>query len=799
MYGNPTFRFTLSHDVLGSQVISEPQNWQEAKLKLERHEDYYSLIEYFEGSFIFYGSNGQDDGGLEFIKSIESSYGVDAEINIVIEISFDDGETFETVFTGLLDLSDIQESKNNKAEIPIIRNDFWAKFINRRDTPVNLSDDEDLDGNTVNHIDPVDLDLVSQKIQKTTKYEGSISPNQDDYRYDFPTGVDIDFNGANDDYTVFSQIALDKVQSEIIDSFILPIAFDTAEANMFNLIEMKDEGGVIDVSVALDQVLNISGSIAAQSIEADPSVIDSIVIFVTVYAKKNSETPIIIATAGDSHGSIATPTISPVIFLASFNIETSGSIQFNLIPGDTVYVYAKYEIFFNIDVGSNPGSITWTNRFLYISEFASEVTFEIASTFLNTRADGFLIHDAAGSILDKIIGQSDTFYSEFIGSTQTNYRQYLSDGCEWEYSLLQGLQLRGYEINEKQFSMSFNKWWNGANPVLNLGLGYDTVDDSEVIRVEDKEYFFDPTPSLYINYVYEIIREYDKNKIYKKVEVGYSKWESENIAGIDDPQTKHTYATRFEKVGSDIRLHSEFIAASLAIEVTRRQTVEKSKDYKFDNDIFIIAINGDNVSPDRYRPELNENFNYVTNLLNFETRYNLRLTPARNLLRWIKFLNNGLQSYVGSVYKFTFGEGNYDMVSDMVISTPGCDGDYSGDPLSEKQNIDVTGEYVFLPQEFTIEINLSWEDYKTIRENRRKAIAISQTDEDHVAFFIKSIDYEVIKGRATMKLWPVEPFEIGVVDFVPTTQVCEADDCEDAITDSLDQDLVDQFGNCITI
>lgn len=783
MYGNPTFRFTLSHDVLGSQVISEPQNWQESKLKLERHEDYYSLVEYFNGSFIFYGSNGQDDGGLEFIKSIESSFGVDAEINIVIEISFDDGETYETVFTGLLDLSDIQESKNNKAEIPIIRNDFWAKFINRRDTPVNIQSTESIDGTPTNVFDSVDIQLPSQKVRQNYQGEfeqGHLTYSTGTYANQY---VQVDF--------------IDQPLNEINTKYNLPLA--TNSDLPVWIFEMEFDGRYnFDLRIEASRAF-LLGAVLGNPVTAN-DLTNGGDYYVRYYIQINSDAAVELNKTNYTNGFDG----STVYTYSDVHDFTKGTIvriyglfgASDLPFANVLFYWGKV----NSHVLNSSGVPSFTFRDVP-SESVNPTFLSIVAdtTYPDSNAFAFLLHDVGGQIMDRITSINQSFYSEILGSVQTNYRSYLADGCLWRNVLMRGLQLRQYSLSEKAFFQSFNQWWNGVNPIFNLGLAYDIVNGQEVIRVEDKEYFFDPTPSIFIDNVYELIREYDKNMIYKKIEIGYNKWKSEDISGIDDPQTKHTYATRFQKVGTDINLYSEFIAASLAIEVTRRQTIKKSKDYKFDDDTFIIAINGDNVSPDRYRPELNENLNYVTNLLNFETRYNLRLTPARNLLRWIKFLNNGLQSYVGSVYKFTFGEGNYDMVSDMVTSTPGCDGDFAGAPLSEKQNIEVTDEYVFLPQEFTIEINLAWEDYKTIRNNRRKAIAISQTDTDHAAFFIKSIEYEVVKGRASMKLWPVEPFEISVVDFVPTTQVCEADDCEDAITDSFDEDLVDQFGNCITI
>jgi hypothetical protein len=257
--------------------------------------------------------------------------------------------------------------------------------------------------------------------------------------------------------------------------------------------------------------------------------------------------------------------------------------------------------------------------------------------------------------------------------------------------------------------------------------------------------------------------------MFNKIEIGYANWQSEDVSGIDDVQTKHTYATRFKKIGKGIQLHSEFIAASLAIEVTRRQTIEKSKDYKFDNNTFIISINPDDTSPDAYLPELNENFSSITNLLNSETRYNTRLSVGRNMLRWINYFNGALQAYIGSGYKFVNGEGNYDMTSNLVSS---CD---VGGNLSEKENIAVTSDFIHLPLIYTIEINLGWDDYVLMRDNRKRAIGISQTNANHKAFFIKSLEYELVKGKATIKAWPKEYFEITQTDFVPQMVQCFAE------------------------
>jgi hypothetical protein len=142
----PKFRFTLSNTIAGSVVISEPGGWDTAVLKLERNEDFHSLVEFYDQPMLFYGQDGRYNGGIDYIRAIEKSQGPDAQVTILVEISEDYGTTYETMFSGLLDITSIKETDFYKLESGVIRNDFWQKFINRKGTDVDLSSTTDLDG-----------------------------------------------------------------------------------------------------------------------------------------------------------------------------------------------------------------------------------------------------------------------------------------------------------------------------------------------------------------------------------------------------------------------------------------------------------------------------------------------------------------------------------------------------------------------------------------------------------------------------------------------------------------------------
>lgn len=776
------FRFTLSHAVLGSQVISECDGWKECKLKLERHEEFHSLIEYFEGDFVFYGDNGSENGGIDFIREVERVYGADAELAITIEIA-PDNFAYQTVFIGQLDLWNIEEMPDNKAQVPIIRNDFWAKFINRYDTPVNIQSEQSIDGDSVDVFDSVSLRLLSQKIQK--RYYG-----------DWTLGESA-FILAAGGYLQFtpSTVSLDEIE----EAFNLFFAWNPEKPVWF--MEMAESGSyVFDFQLCISNNLGPSGAPGG-----DP--IDDFRIFSggwDLYFQLNDETPILFSELDVSLGAGS-------IGFTKFNYATTLDLQ----VGDIVRVYGEEvaNLYTYCSIWGNDGALyslggtptTIENRTgIEIPSYFDVVG---QTVFPDNNSPGFLLHDVAGQTLDRIVSSDQSFYSELLGSDRTIYRQYEGDGCAWEYALLKGLQVRRYSLLEKPFFQSFKQWWEGANPILNLGLGYETIIGQENIRVEEKRHFYDDSDvSVNIDFVRDIVRKYDDARIFKTVKIGYKKWQSEDISGIDDPQTKKTYATILKKAGREMILESEFIAASLAIETTRRKTREKSADYKFDNDTFIIAINPVpiDVSPETdpdvtdYEPELDENFDSITNLLNSETRYNLRLTPARNFLRWRDWLSASLQAYPDSTFKFSAAEGNYDMTSDMINTSDGCVENRLD--VSEKQDMPVSADPFHLALLYEIKCPLDWDDYVLIRANRKRAIGISQTDENHVKFFIKDLEYEVVQGLVTILAWSVEFMNIEVIESATQMRVCAPVlPCEDAYLTELGDEYITESGDCLVL
>lgn len=809
-------RITLSHATLGTKVIDEPDGWTGLTLKLERHEQYHSLFELFEGEFWFYGSSNRVDGGLDFILAAEALDGPDVTIDITHEIALDD-INFTELFVGQLLVSGMRKTEENRALIPVIRNDFSAKFKNRVDTPVDIQSLKDLDDNDATVFESVNLELISQTINKTNTYDGIVSSDDEVFYQIHANGTEIDHAGGSDGPNYqYTQAQVDLDQDEIDDSYDTLLDFVTVITDVPGAIEVATEYGPMTVHIephtALVTFFANLGDFRIGDYGSDPSRVTGMTCLLAYFVTVNDVVQGSgISFADSNFGPFPNPVgggLGPVSATTFFQINVTDVDfpEFNVSPGDTVKIVARWGLTISIDVGTD-SDLPWNSlggdnpdgTYLKLSNYQPEVTVIFKSNFKNSATEGFLIHDVAGQILDRTIGREETFYSEYFGSDKTKYRQYDSDGCGWEHILSRGLQIRKYSLIDKPFFQSFTQWWNGANPIFNLGLGYELIDGVEVMRCEEKEHFYNETILVNISNVRQINRSYDEEVMLKTFRIGYKKWQSENLSGIDDPQTKHTYASRLQKSGKDMTMDSEFIAASLAIETTRRTTKQKSADYKFDDDTFIIAVDSVESSPDaNYLPETDEKFQYVDNLLNPETRYNLLLTPARNALRWMKWVAGGLQNYVGSLLKFTSGEGNYDMVSNYGVSDA-C-GEYDAE-LSEKQDLEVTDDYIHRAELYEMTFKLEFEDYLTIRNNRKNAIGISQTDSNHQAFFIKTLEYRLFDGTCTLTAWPKEFFENSFVESSGLAEVCYpvTTDCDDAYITEDEFDFETETGACLIL
>lgn len=698
--GFPRFRFTLNNTIAGSLRISEPGGWDDAKMQLERNQVFHSLVEFYDQPLLFYGQSSEGNGGLDYIRAIEKSQGPDAQITILIEISHDDGITYpDTVFDGLIDIPSAKEIDFYKAEYGILRDDFWQKFINRKATPVNLGASTDLDGGSVSVYSPDTITLTSQKIRsgftRTTNYASSSA-----------------------DFQFIDNYSMSGTQYLI---------FDNTRVDLDEVLERFEYGLQITTGLPTDDLKYFFKVTFPGSYQFNATV--RFKIFFYLFGGVTYDLRWYVAVR---HAGALTVTQFGTSIIGGPGNDIVGSkvlsTTFSLTEGDEVYIYgtlvvgAATPMSYQCDYDdTSPG----------FTPVYTELTVTADTTYPSTTVSTYQIHDAANSIVSKLVGVNTPVASDYLSGDY---------GCAGNYTLTKGLYIRGYAIADKPFFMSFDQWWAGANPILNLGLGYI---DNAGIEIEQKSEFYDRVPVLNFDFVNLIERGWDSKSIFKTVEVGYEKWAAESASGIDDPQSKRTFHTRFKTIGDDLKILSKFYAASLGIEQTRRNRVELGRDWRLDEDIFIIATKKLNST----LPEIGSDFLSVSGLLNSTTRYNIRISATRNLNRWLSFINGCLKWYTtDDDLSFAGGEGNFDMQSNLL--TTDCEA--NGFAVDENADIDQGAghDFLFVPVVYEFEHPLTWEEYKAIRDYRKKAIGVSRGNSGHAPCFIMNLEYHLTRGKA---------------------------------------------------
>ncbi|HRG90705.1 MAG TPA: hypothetical protein PLW44_16900, partial [Chitinophagales bacterium] len=191
--------------------------------------------------------------------------------------------------------------------------------------------------------------------------------------------------------------------------------------------------------------------------------------------------------------------------------------------------------------------------------------------------------------------------SDYFGRIDSQPYTSDADGCGALECLTSGLIIRSRETNKVRigsefvtpnFQLSFKDAFDSLKAIHNIGMGIETntADGGEWIRIEPVNHFFNDTVLMSCTAVNEIKSALDQENVFSRALVGYNKWGTEIGQGLNDVFTKREYRTEQKATNSLYQMLSNFIASDYAIEVTRQQFGSNTKDWRYDNDTFIVCL-----------------------------------------------------------------------------------------------------------------------------------------------------------------------------------------------------------------
>ena len=719
------YQFTLIYNGNRTVLTRDPDGWEDIALTLTRDEQWHGINQEVSVDLGFWC----DGGGYEIINAQYETNGADVEI--ILEVLY----CGELVFNGLLQLNSLIRNRY-VLNVPVDNFDVGVKVRRRFETPINLEQATTLDGSNVNPytLGGYDLNMHSRTIYLKSQLQqldpftrtttNSISPlatygawfnhgilatNGDlSTITDNPTVVDVRTGGA---------IAVADSNIQPFYTANDPIVSYPVDINM----SWDFEGVFSDEIIGTPQGRGIDGTLS-----------------LIIYWGQD---------LANQTGSIVVDAVSIVNTVqqtAFRDFIGSGSQVITLNAGDRIWLAWGF-------VGGSGYTFTTSSGFSqdviwkWDYDFA-RVTLELNSDFDETTTKAWAIHELFSRLTHATSNEPSSFRSNYFGRTNSQPVSYPVTGCGGYTAITNGLKLRQYEDERSAIIVSMQDLLLSMDALHGIGWG---VLNNKVI-VEPIEYFYQPTVMATLDNVPSFEMRIAQDKYVNEVQIGYEKWETEDVNGIEEPNSIHNYSLPKVQRKNRIDKLSPYIGGSYAIETTRRRPVNvfNTLDWKFDNDNFVLALKHDinqlNVC------EKDENFSNVADLLEPDTTYNLRYSPTRNLIRQLKAFTGGLFRKPLEDVRFQSGEGNITLEATELTN---CLGNFEGALLIENQDF-VSGEFApyWIPEIYSFEYPLTFTQFRAIRNAPYGVIGFSETDTNHVYGYIVNLEFNLKTSIASFEL-----------------------------------------------
>lgn len=282
-----------------------------------------------------------------------------------------------------------------------------------------------------------------------------------------------------------------------------------------------------------------------------------------------------------------------------FNINYTNI--FSLAPGDRVYLYF---LMTNVQYLTGGGGGTPADPFEFTLALSAPGIFTAASTSKcePTPCKVYLINESLSRATEAITDDCLRVYSDYFGRTDAQPYTSESDGCGSHECITSGLHIRAKELQKldlidydlvPKMTVSMKDMFDALNAIHNIGMGPEADPNRpgmELVRVEPFQFFYNGSVLMTCDHVKDVRREINPEVLFSIFKNGYEKWETENINGLNDVFGKREYRTALTQVKNTYERVCKFLASDYAIEVTRRQYGGTTKDWRYDNNTFIICL-----------------------------------------------------------------------------------------------------------------------------------------------------------------------------------------------------------------
>lgn len=428
--------------------------------------------------------------------------------------------------------------------------------------------------------------------------------------------------------------------------------------------------------------------------------------------------------------------------------------------GDLIYIYytvAVYGVYEEPSEGPKGHGIVWheprvqadgelvEGKWVFVDNY---IKITSKTTAPVTFAKSILLHEAFQRIAQFHTNQLDCFRSDLLGRTDITIdgeNPYLEDGAASLIAITNGGNLRS--LPDKKLFANMRDLLEFVNMLQCAGVGFESIDGKDVMRVERKSYFYDKnTRVLSLGRVYNIKKRLNPKLYYNQIEVGYNgKLDIGQTNAIDEINTVRRFGIPVINTKNQLKVSTKMKAGGYQIESQRRLTFSTS-DGKLDDENFAVSLVRDG---ETFKTKKDEGYTDFFNIFDPESSYNLDLSPARALKNWLKVIASSLVRSTNKTVAFTYGEVNY---------TAGTKKGTETELTYENGSVDVTGvEPIWDNFIYDFEAPLSRDEFKLLKANPYGYIEFEDQWGEVMQGFIsdEGIEHNSNTGMADFKLLKV--------------------------------------------
>lgn len=728
--------------------IDEPIGWADLELSMKRDDKFHGMqFEASTGTLEFYGD------AAAYLQSAKELNGLRANVIFKAEVACDNDQ-WEEVYQGRLNFGKYKELCGTTCRVSLPAEEdscrviFKSRFDQKVDMDSTLAFDKMTGLPTYAGLG-IDMEIPAKALQSAVA--GSVNDGGDavntvippDDTDDYfvivrPTYAIEEFNNIN-----IGQLSPVSNQEVSKDEFAQPISPQLLFEDIISCFQGE-----------FQYRFSFSGSFLVYKIDSPLAhpVLESAKLKVvtwdgtgTIFANAVLVEEIVLPYTGDITESGIFGTFTDQVL--------EGTIP--LGEGIGIYGYIEFRIDpFNILTDTLPAEIGVNVTF----SSQTSVSIEALKLCPPTTAQVYLIHEALSRVTEAITNRCLRVRSDYYGRTDSQPFAATEDGCGGLRLLTSGLKLRQAPNGQAKFFASAKDLIEGLWGVDNIGFGIEddpNIPEHYALRIEPVEYFYQDTELLVLDGIPNAEKAIQETQHYSKIQIGYKKWEVEDINGLNEPNSNREYRTSLDTISNTLDATSALVTGSYPIEITRQQSFAESgaADTTYDNEVFMITLNRNAYD---FTVEQGGIVNDA-NIFDPDTLLNFRLTPARNMLRWAKSVFNSYSNFGSSAARIFFNSGTGNISAAGELSDSTCK--LEATTLSESQDISLStfanqadATPLWRPEYMTFTYPLSIAQYNLLKGNSYGYISAQCGTGDYEKGFIQEIKYQVAKGIATFTL-----------------------------------------------